>query len=65
MVVAVEVGGGQYAILGTLDETDPRSVQSWLKPLIQDAEVEVLQLETGKLDLLYSSKTINTEQLVA
>lgn len=65
VVVAVDVGGGQYAILGTLDEDNAHTVQSWLRPLVQDAEVEVLQLHTGKLDLLYSSNTINTSQLVA
>lgn len=65
VVIAVEIGGGQYAILGTLNEFDPRSVQSWLDPLIRDAEIEVLLLETGKLDLLYNEETINTEQLTS
>jgi hypothetical protein len=65
VVIAVDVGSGQYAILGTLDEDNPHSVQSWLKPLIKNAEIEILQLQTGKLDLLHSSKAINTGQLVA
>ena len=64
VVVAVDVGEGQYAILGTLNETDPVSVRSWLRPLVKDAEVEVLQLQTSKLDILYHSKSINTAQLV-
>jgi len=65
VVVAVDVGGGQYAILGTLDESDPGSVRSWLKPLIRDAEIDIMQLKTGKLDLLHRSKAINTAQLMA
>lgn len=65
VVVAVDIGDGQYEILGTLDEDNPHSVQSWLKPLIQNAEIEILQLGTGKLDLLCNSKIINTGQLVS
>lgn len=65
VVIAVDIGDGQYAILGTLDEDNPQSVKSWLRPLIKNAEIEILQLQTGKLDLLCSSKTINTGRLIA
>jgi DNA-directed RNA polymerase subunit RPC12/RpoP len=65
VVVAVEVGSGRYAILGTLNEHNPRTVRSWLAPLVQDAEVKVIELQTSKLDLLYGSKTVHTGQLLA
>ena len=63
VVVAIDVGGGQYTILGTLNEHNPHTVQAWLRPLIEDADVEIIQLATGKLELLYGTNTIDTSDL--
>ena len=65
VVVAVDVGKGQYTILGTLNEHNPHTVRSWFMPLIEDADVEIIQLGTGKLDLLYGTKTVDTGELMA
>jgi hypothetical protein len=65
VVVAVDLGNGRYAILGTLNEHNPRSVQAWLSPLVQDADVEVLKLGTDKLDLLLKNQYLSTGQLLA
>jgi DNA-directed RNA polymerase subunit RPC12/RpoP len=60
VVVAVDFGLGKYTILGTLDEHNPLSVKSWLQPLIQDTNIRVLELGTGKLDLFRTSNHIDT-----
>jgi len=63
VVVAIDVGGGQYTILGTLNEHNPHKIRAWLRPLVQDADVDVIQLATGKLDLLYGSEFVDTSEL--
>lgn len=50
IVIAVDLGDGYYEILGTIDEFNPRSVKSWLDPLVRNLEIEVLQLGTGELN---------------
>ncbi len=65
VVVAVDFGVGKYTILGTLNEHNPLSVKSWLQPLIQDTNIKVLELGTGKLDLFRTSKRIDTSDLLS
>jgi transposase-like protein len=63
IVVAIDVGSGHYTILGTLNEHNPYVVQSWLGPLVKDADIDIIQLGTSKLDLLHDSETIDTSEL--
>ena len=65
VVLAVDIGDGRYAILGTLNEHDPRSIQYWLQPLVRDADIEIFQLATEKLDLLFGSEGLQTGDLLA
>jgi DNA-directed RNA polymerase subunit RPC12/RpoP len=65
VVVAVDFGVGKYTILGTLNEHNPLSVKTWLQPLIQDANIRVLELGTGKLDLFRTSDRIDTSDLLS
>jgi len=65
VVVAVELKNDRYAILGTLNEHDPRKVRSWLSPMVRDAEVEVIQVHTGVLDQIHIAKDLNAGQLTA
>jgi DNA-directed RNA polymerase subunit RPC12/RpoP len=50
VVLAIDFGDGIYTILGTLNESDPIHVTSWLKPLIGDINLKVIQMGTGSLD---------------
>jgi DNA-directed RNA polymerase subunit RPC12/RpoP len=65
IVVAVDFGDGKYTILGTLNEHNPQSVMTWLQPLIQDININVLQLGTGKLDLFQTKERIDTSDLLS
>jgi len=65
IVIAVDFGIGKYTILGTLNEHNPLSVISWLQPLIQDVNISILQLGTGKLDLMQSKERIDTSELLS
>jgi transposase-like protein len=65
VVLVIDVGNRQYAIVGTLNEYNPLSVQSWLSLLVKNLEVEIYQLETGKLDLFANSEVIATGELFA
>ena len=65
IVVAVDFGIGKYTILGTLNEHNPLSVKSWLEPLIQDTNIRVMELGTGKLDLFRTSDRIDTGDLLS
>lgn len=65
VVVAVELKSGRFAILGTLNEHDPRKVRSWLSPLVRDAEVDVIQMHTGILDQIHAAQDLKTEQMTA
>jgi hypothetical protein len=64
-VVAVDFGVGKYTILGTLNEYNPVSVKAWLEPLIQDTNIRVMELGTGKLDLFRTSDRIDTGDLLS
>lgn len=65
VVVAIDLGNQRYGILGTLNEHNPRSVQAWLKPLVKDTDVQIINLGTDKLDRLVESKRLNTGPLMA
>lgn len=53
VVLALDFGGDQYMILGTLNERSPSSVLAWLRPHLQEAGIKAVQLGTGILDSLY------------
>lgn len=42
VMVAVDMGNGQMVSMEVIDEHDPQSVCSWLKPLVQEFGVEVI-----------------------
>ena len=65
VVVAIDLGNRRYAILGTLNEHNPRSVQAWLKPLVQDTDVQILNLGTDTLDRLVKPQRLSTGPLMA
>jgi DNA-directed RNA polymerase subunit RPC12/RpoP len=49
VVILVDLGKGRYEVLGTVDEFNPREVQSWLEPLLKDTDIQVSCLDTGIL----------------
>ena len=48
-----------------LNEHHPLSVKSWLEPLLQDTNIRVMELGTGKLDLFRTSDRIDTGDLLS
>ena len=52
VVLAVDIGTNVFAVVGTLDEFNPRKVIAYLKPLTEDVDIEIVQLETGVLNSL-------------
>jgi hypothetical protein len=50
VVVMVELGHGEYRVIGVVDEHNPRVVKSWLESLVRDINIEVLVHGTNKLD---------------
>jgi transposase-like protein len=65
IVVAVDFGIKKYTILGTLNEHNPNTVIDWLQPLIEDTNIQIMQLGTGKLDLFHTKDHIDTSELLA
>ena len=65
IVIAVDFGERKYTILGTLNEHNPGAVLDWLQPIIEDTNIQVLKLGTGKLDLLHSKSDIDTSELLS
>jgi len=49
IVIGVDWGDGQYDILGTVDEFNPRVLKSWLNYLLKDIGIEILQHGTSIL----------------
>ncbi|HEX9014154.1 MAG TPA: hypothetical protein VF813_11575 [Anaerolineaceae bacterium] len=47
----IDLGQGNYVVLGILDEYNPRSVQGWLEPVCRDIGAEVYVVDTGKLQV--------------
>lgn len=62
VVLAIDFGDGKYTILGTLDEHNPIRVTTWLKPLIKDVNLKVLQLGTGQLNVLHTKGKIESRE---
>ncbi len=60
VVVALDLGDGNYTILGTLNEHNPISVKSWLQPLVRQTGIKILTLGTFTLDYL---NTFDQERL--
>jgi len=50
VAIALDLGQDRCAVLGTLDEHNPRVVKSWLESLISNMNVEISVLKTGSLD---------------
>jgi transposase-like protein len=55
VVVALDLGSDDYTILGTLNEYNPASVLSWLRPLIKDTGIKASILGTSTLDIMQVS----------
>jgi DNA-directed RNA polymerase subunit RPC12/RpoP len=53
LVLAMDLGDEEYVIIGTLNEYNPASVTSWLRPVIQDTNLEISQYGTDMLDHAY------------
>lgn len=53
LVLAVDLCDGDYIIIGTLNEHNPTSVLSWLRPLAQDTQIRIGQFGTDTLDSVY------------
>jgi len=49
VVVVFDAGTGKRAILGTLDEFNPRPVKTWLERLVQDTNFQVTVANTDYL----------------
>lgn len=56
VVVALEVADGAAAVLGTLDEFNPKLVKSWMESIIQGVDIDVSVLDTGTLDHYHMGK---------
>jgi transposase-like protein len=50
VVLAVDIGTNVFAIVGTLDEFNPRKVIAYLKPLTAGVDIDIVQLDTSALD---------------
>lgn len=55
LILAIDFCDGEYIIIGTLNEHNPASVKSWLKPLVQDTNIEIAQFGTDTLDRVYTT----------
>jgi transposase-like protein len=55
VVVALDLGTDRYTILGTLNEYNPASVISWLRPLIKGTGIRATLLGTSTLDIIQLS----------
>lgn len=47
--IVLDLGEGKTAVLGKIDEVNHRVVLNWLKPFLQDIDIEVLQFGTDIL----------------
>ena len=54
LVLAVDLGGDEYVILGTLDEHNPVSVKAWLEPLVENTRIEISQYGTDSLNYIHT-----------
>jgi len=52
VILAVDLGMGKSAILGTLDEFSPKAVKTWLEPMVGDIDIEISLVKTDTLDYL-------------
>ena len=50
VVLALDLGTGRSAILGTLNEYDPRRVIAWLKPQLRELNIQVELVATSMLN---------------
>jgi DNA-directed RNA polymerase subunit RPC12/RpoP len=54
----IDLGQGNYVVLGILDEYNPRAVQGWLEPVCREIGAEVSIVETGKLNARVSQPAV-------
>jgi hypothetical protein len=47
--IVIDLGQGRTAVLGKIDEPNPRVLVSWIEPFIKNLDIEVLLLGTGVL----------------
>ena len=48
VLIALDLGGDTYTVVGTMNERNPTSILSWLKPLVNDVGIKVNILDTGQ-----------------
>lgn len=53
LVLAVDLCDDEYIIIGTLNEHNPIAITSWLRPLVQDTNIEISQLGTDILNQVH------------
>jgi DNA-directed RNA polymerase subunit RPC12/RpoP len=53
LVLAIDLCDGEYIIIGTLNEHNPASVLSWLRPLAADTQIRIGQFGTDTLDSVH------------
>ena len=51
VIIALDFGGEDYTVLGALNENNPSSVLSWLRPMVKDAGIKAFTLDTNELEL--------------
>jgi DNA-directed RNA polymerase subunit RPC12/RpoP len=52
LVIAVDLGNESCLLLGTMKEGNLTSILSWMRPLLKDVGIQVVQIEDDKLDHL-------------
>jgi DNA-directed RNA polymerase subunit RPC12/RpoP len=53
LVLAVDLCNGEYMVVGTINEHNPATVISWLRPLAQGTQIEIAQFGTDTLDPIF------------
>jgi transposase-like protein len=53
VVLAIDLCDGEYTIIGTLNERNPATVLSWLRPLAEDTQIRICQFSTDTLDSVH------------
>jgi len=47
VVIALDLGGEEYVVLGVINEHNPSAVISWLRPVVKDTEIRAIRMDTG------------------
>jgi hypothetical protein len=50
VVIALDFGGEDYTVLGAINEHNPSSVLTWMRPLIKEAGIKAFTIDKYRLD---------------